>query len=141
MVGCKVAMSRPGCNKPSERFSYLYTETRTAPVAWHLCIAEEVQYAIFHSGNTSPEPDEISPLTIKKACPIYKDEITFFYMCLEEGYHPLTFPNAILSALPKLGKQPKHLPRSYQLVALLSCLGKGLEKLVPHGLGDIALRY
>lgn len=62
-------------------------------------------------------------------------------MCLEEGYHPLIFRNAILCALPKPGKRPKHLPRSYRLIALLSCLGKGLEKVVARRLGDIALKY
>lgn len=62
-------------------------------------------------------------------------------MCLEEGYHPLNFRNAILCALPKPGKRPKHLPRFYRLIALLSCLGKGLEKVVARRLGDIALRY
>lgn len=45
--------------------------------------------------------------------------------CLEEGYHPL----ALLCILPKLGKRCRALSNSYRLIALLSCLGKRLERI------------
>lgn len=74
-------------NSSRDEISDLYTETRTAPITWHPCTAEEVRDAIFHTGNTSSGPGEISPFIIKKAWPIYKNEITLlFHMCLEEGY-------------------------------------------------------
>lgn len=63
-----------------------------------------------------------------------------FQLCLEEGYHPAVFKTAILCALPKPGNRPKHLPRSYRLIALLSCLGKVLERFVARRLGDIGLK-
>lgn len=34
----------------------------------------------------------------------------------------------------------KHLPRSYRLIALLSCLGKALEKVIARRLSEIAIR-
>lgn len=36
--------------------------------------------------------------------------------------------------------RPKHLPRSYRLIALLSCLEKVFEKIVARRLGDIELK-
>lgn len=61
-------------------------------------------------------------------------------MCLEEGYHPRVFKNATLCALPKPGKRSRSLPRSYRLIALLSCLGKALERIVARRLAYIALK-
>ena len=85
----------------------------------------EIEAAIFHAGNTSVGPDGIPPLVIKKAWPVYKEEVTcLFQRCLEEDYHPSVFKNAILCALPKPGKRSHSFPRSYRLIALLSCLGK-----------------
>ncbi len=73
---------------------------------------------------------------------MYQEEITpLFYRGLEESYHPYTFKNATLCALPKPGKQPRLLPRSYQLIALLSYLGKVLERVVARPLAHLALKY
>ena len=70
-----------------------------------LCIAQ-VESRIFHAGNTSPGADEIPLMVVKKAWPIFKEEITrLFQLCLEEGYHPLVFKTAILCALPKRSKR------------------------------------
>lgn len=94
-----------------------------------------------HAGNTSPEVDETTPLIIEKAWPILKNKITLlFQLCLEEGYHQAVFKTAILCALLKPGNGPKHLPRSYRLIALLSCLRKVLERVVTRRLGDIGLK-
>lgn len=101
----------------------------------------EIELAIFHAGNTSAGPDRIPPQVIKKAWPVYKEEITcLFQHCLEEGYHPCIFKNATLCALPKPGKRLRSLPRSYRLIALLLCLGKVLERVVARRLAHIALK-
>ncbi len=94
-----------------------------------------------HAGNTASGLEEIPSTIIKKAWPVYYEEITsFFQQWLEEGYHPLVFKNAILCALPKSGKHCRALPGSYRLIAFLSCLGKGLERIVAKRLNNIALR-
>ena len=73
---------------------------------------------------------------------MYQDEITpIFYHCLEESYHLYTFKNATLYSIPKPGKQPRLLPRSYQLIALLSCLGKVVEQVVARPLAHLSLKY
>lgn len=93
-----------------------------------------------HAGNTASGLDEISPSVIKKAWPVYCEEITsLFQQCLDKDHHPLVFKNAIPCALPKHGKRCRALPRSYRLIALLSCLGKALERLVAKRLNNIAL--
>ena len=80
-------------------------------------------------------------MIIKKAWPVIKEEIThLFQLCLDEGHHPLAFKTAILCALPKPGLRPKYLPRSYRLIALLSCLRKVLEKVIARRLSEIAIR-
>ncbi len=79
-----------------------YTKSRSNAIDWHTCTVEEVQEAIFHAGNTSPGLDETPPLIIKKAWPLYNEEITLlFQSCLQESHHPLTFKTAILCAPPK----------------------------------------
>ncbi len=108
-----------------------YTESRAYVIEWHTCMRQEVQEAIFHAGNTSPGPDKTPPFVIKKAWPVYMEQITLlFQLCLQEGYHLLAFKNAILCVLPKPEKRPRHLLRSYRLIALLSCLRKVLERIV-----------
>lgn len=119
-----------------------YFDSRNNAIEWHMCTIGEVQEAVFYAGNISPGIDKIPPFIIKKAWPLYKEEITLlFQLCLPEGYYPLVFKTAVLCAPPKPGKRPKHLPRSYCLIALLSCLGKVLERIVARRLGDIALKF
>lgn len=131
----------PYTNSEYIEYPNLYTESRENPVQWHPCSIQEVELGIFHAGNTSPGADEIPPMVVKKAWPIFKEEITqLFQLCLEEGYHAPVFKTAILCALPKPGKRNRSLPQSYRLIALLSCLGKGLERVVAKRLSNIALK-
>lgn len=43
--------------------------------------------------------------------------------------------------LPKSGRRDRSLPISYRLIALLSCLGKGLERLLVCSMAYCALKY
>lgn len=116
-------------------------ETRAPAPDWHTCTWQEVEKAVFSMGNISAGMDEIPPVIIKKACPMVKEDITLlFQLCLDEGHQPLAFKTAILCALPKPGPRSKHLPRFYWLIALLSCLGKALEKVIARRLSEIAIR-
>lgn len=119
----------------------LLVETRTPAPEWHTCTWQEVEKAVSSTGNTSAGMDEIPPMIIIKAWQVIKEEITLlFQICLDEGHHPSEFKTAILCALPKPGLRSKHLPRSYRLIALLSCLGKALEKVIARRLSEIAIR-
>ena len=118
-----------------------YTESRAYIIEWNTCMRQEVQEAIFHAGNTSLSSNETPLFVIKKAWPVYMEQITLlFQLFLQEGYHPLAFKNAILCVLPKPGKRPRHLLHSYGLIALLSCLGNALERIVARRPAAIALK-
>ena len=128
-------------NSSTTGLADLYIESRDFVMEWYTCSSKEVEEAILRSGNTSPGVDETPPLIIRKVWPILANEITLlFQLCLNEGYHPTVFKTAILCALPKIGNRPKHLPRSYRLIALLSCLEKVLERIVARRLARIALK-
>lgn len=102
----------------------------------------EIESAIFYAGNNSAGQDGIPPQAIKKAWPMYKEEITsLFQYYWEEGYHPCVFKNATLCILPKPEKRSRSLPRSYRLIALLLYLGKVLKRVVARKLAHVALKY
>ena len=106
-------------------------ESRDCIIEWHTCSSKEVGKAILHASNTSSGVDKAPPVIIKKAWPILANEITLlFQLYLNKRYHHTVFKIAILFTLPKLDNHPKHLPRSYYLIALLSCLRKVLERIV-----------
>lgn len=85
--------------------------------------------------------EEIPPMILKKEWPVVNEEITLlFQLYLDEGHHLLAFETAIFYTLPKPGLRPKHLPYSYRLIALLSCLGKALKKVIVYRLSEIAIK-
>ncbi len=91
--------------------------------------------ALFKAKNTAPGQDEIPPAAIKKAWPHIKDVVYSLYaLCLQEGWHPSPFRKATLCVIEKAGKRDRASPRSYRLIALLSVLGKGLERVVARRL-------
>ena len=119
----------------------LSQEERNGIPETHMCTKEEVEYAISRIGNSSAGEDKIPPGIIKKAWPVLKKHITsFFGMCLHNGHHPQCFKSAILCALLKPGKRIRSEPRSYRLIALLSCLGKVLQRVVARRLSTFALK-
>ncbi|KAH8193506.1 hypothetical protein TruAng_012328 [Truncatella angustata] len=81
--------------------------------------------------STSPGVDGLT-LKILKACwPIIGKHVTdLFQRYLMVGYHPKPFKVADVVMIPKLGKKDYSDPRTYRPISLLSCLGKGLERLV-----------
>lgn len=79
--------------------------------------------------------DEIPASVLRLAWPVIGNRITkLFQTCLHSGRHPQAFKKAEIIILPKLGPRDRALPKSYRPIALLSCLGKGLERLVARRL-------
>ncbi|KAF3768243.1 hypothetical protein M406DRAFT_20547, partial [Cryphonectria parasitica EP155] len=50
--------------------------------------------------------------------------------CLRLGYYPRAFKTAEVAMIPKVGKSDYSTFRSYRPIALLSCIGKGMERMV-----------
>lgn len=64
-----------------------------------------------------------------------------FNACLNISYHPIRFKKAITVVIQKPGKDTYSSPKSWRPIALLSCLGKMLEKVVANRLQYLAIRY
>ena len=103
---------------------------------------KQVEESVLQAGNTAPGADEIPTCILKVAWPLIKDKILMLYQgCLKIGYHPKCFRHAILAMIQKPNKTDWTSPRSYRPIALLSVLGKGLERLVARNMAWIAIHY
>ncbi|KAF5556844.1 hypothetical protein FMEXI_897 [Fusarium mexicanum] len=80
---------------------------------WKSTGPDEVPYEAIQLGG-----DELRPHLLRA-----------FQVCLHMSYHPANFKDAILVMVRKSGK-PANMPTSWRPLALLSCLGKILEKIV-----------
>jgi hypothetical protein len=101
-----------------------------------------IQQAILQAGNTAPGEDEIPTGILKVAWPLIKDKVLLLFQgCLQLGYHPKCFRQAILAIIQKPNKADRSSPRSYRPIALLSVLGKGLERLIARQMSWIAVSY
>ncbi|KAF5694821.1 hypothetical protein FDENT_949 [Fusarium denticulatum] len=78
----------------------------------------------------STGPDEIPYEAIQLGGGILRNHLLrVFQVCLHMSYHPANFKDAILVMVRKSTK-PANMPTSWRPLALLSCLGKLLEKIV-----------
>ncbi|EED16647.1 transposon I factor, putative [Talaromyces stipitatus ATCC 10500] len=105
-------------------------------------LMSQVEESILQAGNTAPGVDEIPTCILKVAWPLIKDKVQMLYQgCLKIGYHPKCFRYVILAIIQKPKKTDWFSPRLYRLIALLSVLGKGLERLVVRNMAWISIHY
>lgn len=87
-------------------------------------------------------PDGVANEAIKMsaavACPYIEH---LFAACLRHSYHPTPFRQATIITLRKPDKDTYRTPKSWRPIALLSCLGKLLEKIVAIRLTDIVSEH
>jgi len=103
---------------------------------------KEIYNAVVRPKNSTPGKDGVSTSILRKAWPSLGAAISVLYQgCLEQGWHPTPFRDASLVAIPKPGKRDRSSPRAYRLIALLSVLGKGLERLIARRLAWIAIKF
>jgi hypothetical protein len=69
------------------------------------------------------------------------DQGDMYQGCLQLGYHPKCFRHAVLAIIQKPNKADRSSPRSYRPIALLSVLGKGLERLIARNIAWIIVTY
>jgi len=109
---------------------------------WAPLNAAEVYSATCQVTTTAPGQDEITARALREAWPLLGNRIiALFDRCLQLGQHPTPFRFAQVVILPKLGDRNRTLPKSYRPIALLSCLGKGLERLIARRLVYLALHH
>lgn len=111
-------------------------------IAWDPISEPEAFNATCQIPSTSPGIDEITAQVIRSAWPILGKRITnLFDQCVKLGVHPKTFKQANIIILSKPGKRDHTLPTSYRPIALLSCLGKGLERLIARRISYCAQKF
>jgi ribonuclease HI len=92
--------------------------------------------------SSAPGEDEITAKALREAWPLLGKRITaLFNNCLQQGHHPAPFKYARVVIIPKPGDRDRTLPKSYRPIALLSCLGKGLERLLARRMVYLALHH
>jgi hypothetical protein len=109
-------------------------------ILFPLTTLEDIRKSILGASNTAPGIDEIPTRVLQLAWPQIEDKVlALFQKCLSYGYHPACFRTAILAVIPKPNKTDRTSPRSYRPIALLSVLGKGLERLVTQKMAWLAV--
>ncbi|KAI0999012.1 hypothetical protein K3495_g9183 [Podosphaera aphanis] len=104
--------------------------------------ASEVSNAILGAGNTTPGKDQIPTGVLRLAWPLISTLVhELSQACLDTGYHPKFFRTATVAIIAKTNKVYMSSPRSYRSIALLSILGKGLERLVAKQMSWIAIKH
>ncbi|KAI0991303.1 hypothetical protein K3495_g16884, partial [Podosphaera aphanis] len=104
--------------------------------------AFEVSNAILGAGNTTPGKDQIPTGVLRLAWPLISSLVhDLFQASLDTGHHPKCFRSAIVAIIAKPNKVDMSSPRSYRPIALLSVLGKGLERLVAKRMSWIAIKH
>jgi hypothetical protein len=108
----------------------------------HEISLEEAQDATLRTGNTSPGADNI---TVKLLTAVWHTIGThvrrLFEGCLAIGHHPKPFRAAEVVMIAKPGRRDLTEPRAWRPISLLSCLGKGLERLVARRLAWACIHY
>lgn len=92
---------------------------------------EEVDKSTVGHASTSPGVDRTTVRLMKAAWASMRAKIhSLFNRLLDKGYYPRPWRLAEVVVIPKPGKKDMSSPRSYRPIALISCLGKGLERLL-----------
>ncbi|RKK10082.1 hypothetical protein BFJ65_g15382 [Fusarium oxysporum f. sp. cepae] len=103
---------------------------------------EEAQYATCHTGNTSPGSDNITVKLLEAVWHTIGTHVRrLFERCLTIGHHPKPFKEAEVVMIAKPGRRDLTEPRAWRPISLLSCLGKGLERLIARRLAWAAVHY
>lgn len=118
--------------------------TPTVPrrqIPWQPFSTEEAYRATCNVRSSSPGDDEINVEILRLSWQTLGDRITnLFNCCIQLGIHPKVFKTANIIIIPKNGKRDRTQPNSYRPIALLPCLGKGLERLISRRISFWALK-
>jgi hypothetical protein len=108
---------------------------------WNPPTKTEICSVLFScSPDTALGPDQITARALKAAWPILKPYLCRLVIkCVNAGYHLTDFCSSVTFILRKANKDDYSKLRAYQLIALLSCLGKVVEKLMADCISHFAL--
>lgn len=113
-------------------------------VVWPPFTEEEVYSVTCQASSTSPRANEVPVSITRLAWPVLSERIIrLFQACFDKGKQPAVFKEAEVIILPTGGQRNQSLPKSYRPIALLPCLGKGLERLITKRLSylEVTLHF
>jgi ribonuclease HI len=115
--------------------------TATLPWSTHISL-EEAERNTIGVTSTSPGTDR-STVRLLRACWAQVGEVIrrIFQRSLELNYFPAQWKLAEVAMIPKVGKTDRTSPRSWRPIALLSCIGKGLERTVARRIAWTAMTH
>lgn len=103
---------------------------------------EEAKKATIGAGNTAPGRDGIGIRLLTSIWSEIGGYVTqIFEVSLEIGHWPKGFKHADVTFIPKPGKTDYTTAKAWRPISLLSCIGKGLERIAAWRIGSLALRY
>ena len=101
---------------------------------------EEVERNTTGVSSTSPGTDRTTVRLLKACWEHVRHTVRGIYQkCLELSHYPSTWKLAEVAMIPKVGKKDRTSPRSWRPIALLSCLGKGLERILARRIAWTAM--
>ncbi|EJP61622.1 reverse transcriptase, RNaseH [Beauveria bassiana ARSEF 2860] len=102
---------------------------------------EETRFGLLSTGNTSPGADGITVHMLQKLWPIVGHLVTDIYnACLQHGYCPRAWRTAEVVMIPKQNKRDLTDPGTWRPISLLSCLGKGMERIIAKRMSHLAIK-
>ncbi|KAK5996418.1 putative RNA-directed DNA polymerase from transposon BS-like protein [Cladobotryum mycophilum] len=105
-------------------------------------LQKTTRYAALHTGNIAPGADGVTVQLLQLSWDHLGTHIHCLYAgCLAVGYHPQIFKSAEVVMIPKPGKRDLIKPRAWRPISLLSCLGKGLERLIAKRMAWILVQH
>ncbi|KAF7568414.1 hypothetical protein PtrM4_130270 [Pyrenophora tritici-repentis] len=121
----------------------LDNDPQTTPLPWDTYISmEETERYVIGVSSTSPGPDQVT-VRLLKACweHIRHLVLGIYRACMEQGHYPAAWKTVEVAMIPKVGKKDKSSPRSMRPIALSSCLGKGLERIIARRIAHTAMAF
>ncbi|KAI0996528.1 hypothetical protein K3495_g11653 [Podosphaera aphanis] len=118
------------------------TGTSDDRIPWNNDLSEEeVRTCTIGCGNTAPGADGISVELLTACWKTIGPFVTqLFQACIQLGTHPSCFKLAEVVLLQKANRDPTTV-KGWRPIALLSCLGKGLERLLAKRMAHLAITY
>ena len=101
----------------------------------------DLHEALLNHQSTAPGEDGITTAVLRAGWPALEEPVLALYQqAIALGHFPTPFRSAKVVMIPKPGKRDLTAPSSYRPIALLSCLGKGLERLIARRLAYTTVR-
>jgi hypothetical protein len=121
----------------------LYNWNGSGHLPWDQGVSlEEVERNTIGVSSTSPGTDRVTVRLLKACWPQVQGALhNLFNHCLRANHFPHPWKYAEVAMLPKVGKKDRTSVRSWRPIALLSCISKGLERIIACRIAWTALTH